>query len=1569
MEGGTTRDVNFNSQQDAGREQKSRYQPPPLPAYDERSPDVPPKLPLMAANSEAAAANGNIGGGGHGSPDQYYRGYQQKTPTSAKKYSNVSLNGSSPSSLRQPNTTLRSNGNGTTPKYPSIPTSDGCPKPTNNLRSASAPMADNKMGTPLKGTTRSSQPQQSVRDLLKKFDNPADAQTQLKPTPPRFTKSSTLGRPDYMKSRMATQDEPSSSSPRPGVATRTTNTDRVLSPAGSRTPRGKFSAEDHHSNTTLSRPARTEKNQPTATAGTHASQSMISLQLPRPSPSTSKSFANLTSPKEEGSTRPLLFGELTPSGSGIPTLGSGIARKRPTSESSLYPVPPPATNHANADATLSSEFPSSSASHLSAVGRAETRPAAGHRRAHSDISARKPGTLHGAYEAPAPFLETPAQDISPTLQRDSTKKATSQSRLPLSSNRLSNRSDTPSQASSSRANSSMGGHGPKRNSSSTNVNVLRKPEQPWSPAGRSTTPTTRAPSRIAISPGKQSTKNASLKAYISSTEPQLSPPLRSSRPRQPVSSASTASSRNRVVEQSNVPLDRPPAAGRHTSRSRQALDTGPVDFAARRAQIHQNYSKTIHEKEQTNIRRAEARRVAAEREEEARLANETAASLAAEGGPWHHVRSPGSEPDMHEEANEPLSPTSPRSLTILIPPTPKRSEFGVASPGLDMPGSFPATRDSLLLDVSPHSAISDNTVTTQFDGEPQTEAPRPSTHLVPPRSTTDAFTGRHIPIRESSFSSSCHTEEQDDIENDKESIRIGLAQTPVEDTEPFIDQQMTSSAPSPTISQQVSDESCDEDEQPVFSAMPSAAGSNWPSDGRLMGHDIPAPPPRNTHPDPDRQVLSRQEAEDRDESEGDYYRSHLNDVVEKIINDAELTPRKSNSSPKVSHERSTSYGGGGTAPLMELSYLNTTAMAVSPIPLVSTTTFVDSPVTDMGYDDTDGGNDPLRARASENEARQPYAGELEIRSRPDRSSHLSNWTDYSITSTTNGNSSQYGDDYDPYNDSYDRRPTPPPKARPASPKPEVPPKPASYSPSQLSPRPSISSHSSSPALSGSQNFGMIMATKSPYRASASPLPPLPPWPAHTPPPPPESHSQPIIEGDEASYLEGNRSPQPLNVTKPRPPIPMAAHSAGDVRRPSGESAATVQHSNASARSSAQISVDGDYLLGSQESTPRAQQQPETEEEIAAAEKTRKRLFTRRMLIKELIDTESVYLKDMNVVEEIYKGTADACPRIELADTKAIFRNTDQVIAFSTKFLDDLKTAVASVYVTRPSKIRQSKTTMTSNGTQDRLSIAATLLDETDDQKDRKTFVGANFGSNINGMTAVYSEYLRNSENASVRLANLQLDPTVQVWLGECDTVAKDLTQAWSLDALLVKPVQRITRYQLMLSQILEHTPEDHPDCHALQQTVRDLAAMLKQIDEMKTRVSMVNRMVGRKRTSSDVRTGLAKAFGRRGDRLALNPTSHDDEEYLKLHDKFNEDYMQLQIVLRDIEFYTRHVPEYVKGFLNFLSSMELVMRLQASSYPEIESKWVKFNVSMHEIGGHVLDDHVGFIFDRLIDIS
>jgi uncharacterized protein YfcZ (UPF0381/DUF406 family) len=144
--------------------------------------------------------------------------------------------------------------------------------------------------------------------------------------------------------------------------------------------------------------------------------------------------------------------------------------------------------------------------------------------------------------------------------------------------------------------------------------------------------------------------------------------------------------------------------------------------------------------------------------------------------------------------------------------------------------------------------------------------------------------------------------------------------------------------------------------------------------------------------------------------------------------------------------------------------------------------------------------------------------------------------------------------------------------------------------------------------------------------------------------------------------------------------------------------------------------------------------PQDEGDKEAAEKLAKRLQHRGRIIKELIDTESVYLKDMCVVEEIYKGTAEACPKLEPGDIKTIFRNTDQIVAFSTMFLDELKAASASVYSQRQ-KSSQSRSAAVSP-TDEKSSIAIGPIDESDLEKDRKTRVGEYFGRHLKEMQVV-----------------------------------------------------------------------------------------------------------------------------------------------------------------------------------------------------------------------------------------
>lgn len=369
-----------------------------------------------------------------------------------------------------------------------------------------------------------------------------------------------------------------------------------------------------------------------------------------------------------------------------------------------------------------------------------------------------------------------------------------------------------------------------------------------------------------------------------------------------------------------------------------------------------------------------------------------------------------------------------------------------------------------------------------------------------------------------------------------------------------------------------------------------------------------------------------------------------------------------------------------------------------------------------------------------------------------------------------------------------------------------------------------------------------------------------------------------------------------------------------------------------------------------------------------SDKEARRLKQRQLIVKELIDTEETFIRDMSVVEEIYKGTAEACPNLDAQTVKIIFRNSGEIIAFHTAFLAQLKDGVASIYVSKGRRsplLRQEswknlKDSDAATVNSVNSSGASSLKGQIDDGQDRKTSIGPVFSKNIEKLKTAHEGFLRTSDTAAKRLIQIQEDTAVKVWLSECNEVAKELTSAWNLDSLLIKPMQRITKYPNLIGQLLEQTPRDHPDREALVAAKNALENAILDINKTKKNFELVGQIVGRKRKESDVKAGIARAFGKRVDKLQTSGNNRipEDAEYLKHQEKFGDDFLRLQVVLRDVEYYTRTVSSYVHEFLKYLSSMELVMRLQPSKhYGHLESKWVQFNVSMRDLE-KVLEQHV-----------
>lgn len=1018
------------------------------------------------------------------------------------------------------------------------------------------------------------------------------------------------------------------------------------------------------------------------------------------------------------------------------------------------------------------------------------------------------------------------------------------------------------------------------------------------------------------------------------------------------------------VEASHNPHKRPQRGTNNPedggSSRRQKISVGPIDFAQRRETIKLAYSKSIRESQAREARQAAAERRKKELEAVARAKAEAeAVAIAAitkqetdeNTPPQHSVVAQRSR----SESEEPLKISTNIPFTPAQPPSnqPIRSD----SPTLGIPGSFPslgpAPRED---DEPPQSAISVATAVTEFDPEPQTEppvqatAPDPAINddlgIQPVQERVEAPLAPRQPPPHKRVSYQYPFDEDDGIDDERVSIKISL--------DPSSPQPSHQHAPNPpelelehSIPGSFQDE-YDEDSYTcsspsydttttVLAAEPDVISptTKIPTSIETVTYRIPPDPqspldmPGNFQADVDASPDLSHRSDDMTRLEEFYVGPNMRDNIA-VLRESTI----SSSDRDVSQEGQQSSRVSRRTP--DTSHGLTVPVLLSP------------------------GN---------------------------RLSQASEWTDFSLGGSEDGAALEKDlaagrRETDPR----DQAPAKEPQAAPIMTSQD-----SSYeyiaSCDEISPRdlgdvvsliqpPSMDTRHHLPELDTGEGFSVsylrsepqqeqqqqqdlyvlddaqaddsYLSTKParddsylPSRVQSQDPSPLPP--DHAPPPPPDEYQL-----DDGSYYVETQATRPSSYL----------HSHDD------ESEYLTQPTS-TPHSIGELSLEAQELQA-------ASKAPSTEMQ-GQLDKEKKRLKQRQLVIKELIDTETAFIRDMSVVEEIYKGTAEACPELDGKTVKLIFRNTDEIIAFHTAFLAQLKEGVSNVYV---AKGRRSPLTTQDSAKDlkdsDAVTVHSTMSSgtspartEPDDGKDRQTCIGPVFSKNMEAMKTTHEGYLRTSDQATKRLIQIQEDPTVKVWLNECNEVAKDLTAAWNLDSLLIKPMQRITKYPNLISQLLEHTPADHPDREGLIAAKTSLETAILDINKTKKNFELVGQIVGRKRKESDVRAGIARAFGKRVDKLqASSNRPAEDEEYTKLHEKFGDDYLRLQVVLRDVEYYTRTVSSYVHEFLQYLSSMELVMRLQPSkNHGHLESKWVQFNVGMRDIE-KVLEQHVSLPLPR-----
>jgi len=104
---------------------------------------------------------------------------------------------------------------------------------------------------------------------------------------------------------------------------------------------------------------------------------------------------------------------------------------------------------------------------------------------------------------------------------------------------------------------------------------------------------------------------------------------------------------------------------------------------------------------------------------------------------------------------------------------------------------------------------------------------------------------------------------------------------------------------------------------------------------------------------------------------------------------------------------------------------------------------------------------------------------------------------------------------------------------------------------------------------------------------------------------------------------------------------------------------------------------------------------------------------------------------------------------------------------------------------------------------------------------------------------VYHYYCSRQESASSRLQELLSDPSTAAHLNGCWAQVKPHTHAWNLDSMLIKPVQRITKYPLLFEDLLACTTPAHPDYFNIRAAAELSRKIALEIDEAKRRKDVV----------------------------------------------------------------------------------------------------------------------------------
>ncbi|XP_068134966.1 rho guanine nucleotide exchange factor 38 [Hyperolius riggenbachi] len=204
---------------------------------------------------------------------------------------------------------------------------------------------------------------------------------------------------------------------------------------------------------------------------------------------------------------------------------------------------------------------------------------------------------------------------------------------------------------------------------------------------------------------------------------------------------------------------------------------------------------------------------------------------------------------------------------------------------------------------------------------------------------------------------------------------------------------------------------------------------------------------------------------------------------------------------------------------------------------------------------------------------------------------------------------------------------------------------------------------------------------------------------------------------------------------------------------------------------------------------------------------RRKMEKRAKILSELIQTEKDYLNDLELcIREVVRPLRQH--HSERFDVDALFINIESVCQISAKLVSLLEEATADV-------------------------------------DPEQQAIGELFLEIKCPLEDVYKIYCFHHDEAHILLESYEKDPELKEYMRQCTKSLKKIYEEQGkpnlldMGSLMIKPIQRVMKYPLLLCELLNSTPQGHPDFKTLQNAFTAIKDVNGNINELKRRKDLV----------------------------------------------------------------------------------------------------------------------------------